>query len=239
MAQDKRSALVVEDNNDLAKLMCLHLRSIAVDSDIASSGLQALELYQHNQYDMVLLDLMLPELDGLEVCKNIRSTNQQIPIMMLTAKAEELDKVVGLDLGADDYLTKPFGVAEFTARVKALLRRSELPSAELVDPLLNERFGKILIDRMKREVILDGRQIDLTVREFALLEYLVRHPGQAFSRTQLLEHVWGYHNNVYRHTVNSHINRLRAKIETDPANPKIVLTVWGIGYKLNEHAFDE
>ena len=228
----EKHALVVEDNADLARLVQLHLNDISLRSDIANNGRTALSMFADRKYDMLVLDIMLPEIDGLEVCKRIREVDKQIPILMLTSKSDEIDKVVGLELGADDYLTKPFGVAELTARIKALIRRAghrkNLDQTEDQDLL---REGSLEVDRARRQVKIEGHDVSLTAREFELLSHFVSHPGKVFTRLELLEQVWGYRNDIYQHTVNSHINRLRAKIELDPANPKIIVTVWGVGYK--------
>ena len=231
MSETKR-ALVVEDNADLARLVQLHLNDINLRSDIANNGRTALSMLADRKYDMLVLDIMLPELDGLEVCKRIREVDERIPILMLTAKSDEIDKVVGLELGADDYLTKPFGVAELTARIKALIRRVSChKDLDHIEDQVLLRKGSLEVDRARRQVKIEGREVSLTVREFELLSHFVSYPGRVFTRLELLEQVWGYRNDVYQHTVNSHINRLRAKIECDPANPKIIVTVWGVGYK--------
>jgi len=233
MMANKR-ALVVEDNADLARLIQLHLQDIQLEADIATDGLAALDLYRQGKYDVVLLDIMLPDLDGFEVCRRIRSGDAVTPILMLTARAEEIDKVVGLELGADDYLSKPFGVAEFTARVRALMRRAATTAQSEDAQCAYVCHGDISIDCDKHTAQLNNQQVDLTAREFQLLLHFVKYPGQVFNRNELLEKVWGYSNGVYQHTVNSHINRLRTKIELDPANPEYIVTVWGVGYKLNE-----
>jgi len=234
-------ALIVEDNDDLAKLIQIHLEDANLGSDIVNDGQAALATFQTGRYEMVLLDVMLPKVDGLEVCRTIRKFDQQVPILMLTARAEEIDRVVGLEIGADDYLTKPFGVAELTARVKALLRRASLPAQdEATDPVGSAEadteyiHGNLVLNTIKREVSVNGEKVNLTLREFELLHFLLDHPAEVFSREQLLSEVWGYHNGVYQQTVNSHINRLRAKIETDPSHPAIIETVWGVGYRLGD-----
>lgn len=233
MQPAEKYALVVEDNADLAKLVQLHLHDINLETDIANNGQTALDMFSTRQYDMLVLDIMLPELNGLEVCKRIRKIDRQIPILMLTAKAEEIDKVVGLEIGADDYLTKPFSVAELTARIKALLRRADSSrSSNLCSGSVIVSHGDLEIDQAKHLVRVGGNEVDLTAREFELLNHFLRHPGRVFTRTELLENVWGYSNGVYQHTVNSHINRLRAKIEKDPSKPAYIVTVWGVGYKL-------
>ena len=183
-------------------------------------------------FDLVVLDVMLPEMDGLEICMRLRTAQQLMPILMLTAKDSEADRVVGLEMGADDYITKPFSVRELQARVKAMLRRVEMLTQKpaSAEPELL-RFGALEIGIAKRQVTIDHQPVDLTSTEFDLLLYMARQPGLVFSRSQLLDKVWGYHHSGYEHTVNSHINRLRTKLEKDPSNPEYVLTVWGVGYK--------
>lgn len=232
----KRRALIVEDDLSLARLVKLHLSDVNCDADLVHSGDQALEKYRSRHYDIVVLDLMLPGQDGLSVCREIRNCEGYVPILMLTAKSSELDRVLGLEMGADDYLTKPFSIPELVARVKALFRRAEAMSniPESTDP--NEKFNHcgLRIEVGKRSVTARGESIVLTAKEFDLLLHFARHPGQVFNRTQLLDQVWGYNHEGYEHTVNSHINRLRGKIEPDPAKPAIILTVWGVGYKMSE-----
>jgi len=178
----------------------------------------------------MILDLMLPEMDGLEICRDLRSANVLTPILMLTARDSEADRVVGLEMGADDYLTKPFSVRELQARVKAMLRRMDMlnkpvpQSDELV-------IDNLVINAGRRKVVLNNQDIELTSTEFDLLIYMARQPGMVFSRAQLLDSVWGYQHSGYEHTVNSHINRLRNKLEQDPSKPEYILTVWGVGYK--------
>jgi len=235
-------ALIVEDSQDIAQLVQIQLRDIDCQADIANDGQTGLDLFKKNHYDVVILDLMLPVLDGMSVCKAIRNDDPCIPILMLTSKSSELDRIVGLEMGADDYLTKPFSMLELLARIKALFRRVEALEAKQVKAQDNDSpaskvilLDQLSIDENKREVFVNGQQIELTAREFTLLVYFARHPGQVFSRIQLLDAVWGYSHDGYEHTVNSHINRLRAKIEQDPSEPEYILTVWGVGYKLNEH----
>jgi two-component system alkaline phosphatase synthesis response regulator PhoP len=191
---------------------------------------------QSNQYALVILDLMLPKLGGLEVCQKIRANNKSLPILMLTARNEEMDKVLGLEFGADDYITKPFSIREFIARVKAILRRVEVErdkesTEELNGPV---NFGPLSIDLLKRRVSLNGKNIELTAKEFDLLVLFTKNPGRVYNRQQLLDIVWGYQSSGYDHTVNSHINRLRNKIETDPTNPKFIKTLWGVGYRFSD-----
>jgi DNA-binding response OmpR family regulator len=186
------------------------------------------------KFDIILLDLMLPGLDGLSVCRKIREQDSSIPILMLTAKSDEVDKIVGLEIGADDYITKPFSIRELIARIRAALRRRDTNREDAPDSSTRtERcFGPLCIDLERRLAHSAGRKLELTAKEFDLLAALSEHPGKAFTRQELLEQVWGYQYQGYSHTVNSHINRLRSKIETDPTHPLIIETVWGYGYRL-------
>jgi DNA-binding response OmpR family regulator len=231
-----RAALIIEDDPTLAELVQLHLRDVDCDADIADDGVKGLEKFKEGSYELVVLDIMLPRKDGLSVCRDIRRLPGYVPILMLTAKSTELDRVRGLETGADDYLTKPFSVRELVARVKALLRRVDALSPEPSAKAENETIerGGMRIDIGKRLVSIDGTDISLTAKEFELLAHFARNPGQVFNRVQLLDQVWGYNHEGYEHTVNSHINRLRAKIESDPAKPDYILTVWGVGYKFAE-----
>ena len=224
-----RAALIIEDDPTLAELVRLHLRDVGCAADIADDGVTAMAMFKHGNYELVVLDIMLPRKDGLSVCRDIRRLPGYVPILMLTAKSTELDRVRGLETGADDYLTKPFSVRELVARVKALLRRVDALSPETAGGVENEIIerGKMRITVGKREVRIDDENITLTAKEFDLLAHFARNPGQVFNRVQLLDRVWGYNHEGYEHTVNSHINRLRAKIESDPAKPKYILTVWG------------
>ena len=212
-------------------MILLNIRDIDCEGNIAADGKQALELHARNDYQLVILDLMLPEIDGLEVCRQLRPSEPYVPILMLTSKSSELDRVLGLEVGADDYITKPFSIPELLARIKAQFRRMEALQSESTAPALNITFGDLTINTAKRQVIIDGTEISLTAREFDLLLHFATHPGLVFTRMHLLEQVWGYHYEGYEHTVNSHINRLRAKIERDPAKPAYILTVWGVGYR--------
>jgi DNA-binding response OmpR family regulator len=227
-----RRILVVEDDPEIAGLVQLHLRDQGWEVEAAADGRTALTRLAERSYDLVVLDLMLPDLDGLEVCKAIRAHPAYCPVLMLTARSSELDRVLGLELGADDYLTKPFSVRELVARVKAIFRRGDALSGSdpgtVGKPLT--AFG-ISLDPVKRRAVVNGRPVSLTAKEFDLLHHFMRHPGRVYSRAQLLEQVWGYGHEGYEHTVNAHINRLRAKIEEAPARPRYVLTVWGVGYK--------
>ncbi len=231
-----RKVLVVEDSPDIARLVKLHLSDVQCDADVVGDGREALARFRPDRYALVILDLMLPGIDGLEVCRQLRQQPGYVPILMLTARTAELDRVLGLEMGADDYLTKPFSIPELLARVKALLRRAaalKTPDHETApDELINA--GELQIDVARHRVRLGGEEVALTAKEFDLLVHFARHPGRVYTRMQLLDQVWGYSHEGYEHTVNSHINRLRAKIERDPAEPKFVLTVWGVGYKFAE-----
>jgi len=227
-----RRVLVIEDNADIGRLIELQLAPIQCDVRWVADGLAGLAEAERGGYDLVVLDLMLPGLDGLEICRRLSSRDVRVPILMLTAKSSELDRVLGLELGADDYLTKPFSVAEFVARVKALLRRTTGATAKAADPLVC--VGALRIDIARREVRVDGAVVELTAKEFDLLLHFARAPGRVSSRAQLLQQVWGYGHSGYEHTVNTHINRLRAKIERDPENPQFIQTVWGAGYRCGE-----
>ena len=231
-----RAALIIEDDPTLAELVRLHLRDVDCDADIADDGVTGLDMFKRGDYELVVLDIMVPRKDGLSVCRDIRRLPGYVPILMLTAKSTEIDRVRGLETGADDYLTKPFSVRELVARVRALLRRVDALTPESNAGPENEIIerGGMRISVPKRQVSIDGREISLTAKEFDLLVHFARNPGQVFNRVQLLDQVWGYHHEGYEHTVNSHINRLRAKIETDPAKPEFILTVWGVGYKFAE-----
>jgi len=226
--------LIVEDNADIASLVQLHAKDIDCESDIACNGRQALEMFKQKDYQLVILDLMLPEVDGLEVCRQLRANASYVPILMLTSKSSELDRVLGLEVGADDYITKPFSIPELMARIKGQFRRSEALQVEDNTQTSNINSGNLSIDTAKRQVTIDGKEIELTAKEFELLLHFSTNPGLVYTRMQLLEKVWGYHYEGYEHTVNSHINRLRAKIEKDPANPVYILTVWGVGYRFCE-----
>jgi DNA-binding response OmpR family regulator len=228
-----RKVLIIEDNPDIARLVQRHLVDIGCSADIAGNGASAMQRLAKGGYKLVVLDLMLPDSDGLSLCRQIRETGDYVPILMLTAKTSEFDRVLGLEMGADDYLTKPFSIHELMARIKALFRRVEAltrsRNTNTAAQILHREGLKI--DVIKRRVQVDDQDVELTAREFDLLVYFARHPGQVFSRTQLLDAVWGYNHDGYEHTVNSHINRLRAKIEADPTAPRFVITVWGVGYK--------
>jgi len=233
-----KKILIVEDQEDINALIALNLETLNYSVTRCENGTEGLKNAMEGEFDLIVLDVMLPGIDGLQICQTLRSKGNYTPILMLTAKKTEADRVVGLEVGADDYLTKPFSVLELQARVKALLRRVAFHKQEMDDEEENNdemQFGTLSIRQQKRDILVDGKSINLTAKEFDLLLYMANFPGQVFSREQLLNAVWGYHHSGYEHTVNSHINRLRAKLEADPANPEYVLTVWGIGYKFNDH----
>jgi len=223
--------LVVEDNPEIADLIALHLRDLGARVSLAGDGDRGLELALSGRFDLVVLDLMLPGTDGLTICRRVRASLPALPIIMVTAKDDELDRVLGLEMGADDYVVKPFSVRELVARVKAVTRRAAQTPGGGDEGTHTRRSGGLEADDATRTVTLDGAPITLTAKEFDLLWQFMGHPGLVFTRAQLLDQVWGYGHEGYEHTVNSHINRLRAKIEADPANPRHVLTVWGVGYK--------
>lgn len=231
-----KNVLIIEDDPEIVQLLEIHLKDLGCSTQSAKQGDTGLRMAVEQQPDLVILDVMLPEMDGIEVCQKIRANNVKSPIMMLTARSEEIDKVLGLEVGADDYLTKPFSVREFIARVKAIFRRQKMSSnahlnTDKPKPML---FDNLSIDLEKRKVVVDEERIELSPKEFELLALLSANPGKSYDRSKLLNMIWGYDFKGYEHTVNSHINRLRSKIEPDMAHPKFILTTWGVGYKFNE-----
>jgi DNA-binding response OmpR family regulator len=222
--------LVAEDEVEIADLVRLHLVDLGYTVSVEHSGPRALERAEGEPVDLVILDIGLPGLDGLEICRRLRSRDRYVPILMLTARSSEVDRVVGLEMGADDYLTKPFSVRELMARVKALLRRVEgIGRDDRLEGAI--RAGGLTVDPVRREAKLDDQTVDLTAKEFDLLYHFASNPERVFTRSQLLDSVWGYAHGGYEHTVNTHINRLRSKIEPDPSDPRFILTVWGVGYR--------
>ena len=234
--QKNNKILIIEDDPHMSELLEIHLGDLGYQLKHAADGVAGVEKFEEDEYALVILDLMLPKLDGFEVCKKIRAQNNYTPILMLTSKSEELDKVLGLELGADDYITKPFSIRELMARIKAIFRRMEADKEKATGNAKSKEliFGDLKIYLDKRKVLLDKAPIDLTAKEFDLLALFASNPGRAYSRQELLDIVWGYQFDGYEHTVNSHINRLRSKIEQDPANSKYIKTVWGIGYSFVE-----
>jgi DNA-binding response OmpR family regulator len=229
-----RRVLVVEDDPDIGRLVTLQLAELDCESRLIADGVTALAEAQSGGYDLVVLDVMLPRMDGLQICRRLRESDKHTPVLMLTAKSAELDRVLGLELGADDYLTKPFSMLELAARVKGVFRRAEQQAAAKAaaqPSAMRIEVDGLRLDLERHEASVGGRAVELTAKEFELLAYFARAPGRVFSRAQLLDQVWGYSHSGYEHTVNSHINRLRNKIERDPANPEYIQTVWGVGYK--------
>lgn len=227
----EKKVILVEDNLDISNLVKLHLTDIGIEVDCYSDGAEGWRQISQNHYDLIILDIMLPGMDGIEICKKIRDTDKSYtPILMLTSRSSEMDRVLGLESGADDYLTKPFSLMEMVARVKALLRRHDAMQSSSSE-LKKIQFDDLTINTKTREVIRQQEKLELTAKEFDLLLYFARHPGQVFTRMQLLDKVWGYGHEGYEHTVNSHINRLRNKLETDPTKPTFIKTVWGVGYQ--------
>jgi len=227
-----RRVLIVEDDAHIAELLRMHLRDEGYEVTHAATGDEGLRLVEEQPWSALVLDLMLPGVDGLEICRRARAMARYTPIIITSARASEVHRILGLELGADDYLAKPFSMLELVARVKALLRRVEaLAQNARLDAGLIEVAG-LRIDPIARSAQVDGRALDLTPREFDLLAFFARHPDQVYSRMDLLNQVWGYQHDGYEHTVNTHINRLRNKIERDPAAPQRIQTVWGRGYKL-------
>ena len=228
--------LVVEDDPDISHLLEINLKDIAFQVDVVNNGVDGLNRASNHDYQLIVLDLMLPGMDGLELCRRLRSQAINIPVLMLTARSSELDRVLGLELGADDYLTKPFSIMELQARVKAILRRVELSARQrAANPDEKIEAQSLVIDVSRRTVYIGGQLVELTAKEFDLLLHFARHPGRVYSRGQLLDHVWGYSHNGYEHTVNSHINRLRKKLENNPQREQYIETVWGVGYRFKEH----
>lgn len=226
-----RHILIIEDNRDLAEVVAVNLGDLGA-VEVAGDGRRGLAMARQRRYDLLILDLMLPGMEGLEICRTLRGAGAWPPVLMLTARSSEADRVLGLEVGADDYLVKPFSMRELVARVRALLRRVEA-LAEALEPCPEPILvrGDLAIDCARRQVSVGGRPVALTTREFDLLVQFARHPGRVYRRGQLLDQVWGYGYAGYEHTVNTHINRLRSKIEPDPSQPRFIQTVWGVGYR--------
>ena len=220
--------LVVDDDPNIGELLKLHLSEAGFSVTTVADGARGLEMAKTGAYTLVVLDVMLPGRNGVEVCRELRRVGTAAKILMLTSRSDEVDKVLGLEIGADDYVTKPFSIREIVARVKALLRRDLVGQGESDSTV---QVGSLSVDPRSRDVVVDGQKLTLTGTEFDLLFYLAKHSGRAFTREHLLQSVWGYTSSAYEHTVNTHINRLRSKIEHDPARPRFIQTVWGVGYK--------
>lgn len=225
---------IVEDDASIAEMLSFHMTSQGYKTTHFADGEEARKNLMVTDYDLVLLDIMLPNCNGLDICKALRQRSPSVPILMLTSLDGEVDRIIGLELGADDYLTKPFSMRECTARVKALLRRSQLSApVEAATVEVEEKLdiAELSLDSGSRVVTLDSRAIELTAREFDLLFYLVQNHGRVYSRSQLLDAVWGYSHDGYEHTINTHINRLRNKLKRSSGEPEFIQTVWGVGYK--------
>ena len=219
--------LVVEDDAAILRGLKDNLAAESYDVVTAADGAEGLRLSQDGEPDLIILDLMLPKLSGYEICRKLRDQGSHVPILMLTARGDEADRILGLDLGADDYVGKPFSVRELLARVRALLRRSG-PQKAPVDQLT---FGDVIVDFLQYEARKKGQPVEMTPKEFGVLRYLAVRAGQVVQRQMLLEEVWGYENYPTTRTVDNHIASLRAKLEDDPAEPRHLLTVHGVGYK--------
>jgi DNA-binding response OmpR family regulator len=224
--------LLVEDDDAIAVALRLHLEGAGYRLHREANGRHAMAAIDRQRWDLVLLDLMLPGADGWEVCRHLRARHADVPVIMLSARSAEAHRVLGLELGADDYVAKPFSMLELVARIRALLRRIEQMRSS---PAAKQefRFGPFRLDTVRRELTRGDMALPLTLREFDLLHFLLKHPGRPFSRGELLQRVWGDGFDGYEHTVNSHINRLRGRIEDNPRDPKRVVTVWGVGYRFD------
>ena len=227
--------LIIEVDKEIVNLLEIHLKDLSLEISKAYDGEEGLSMALSESPDLIILDLMLPKMDGIQVCQKIRAKEISTPILMLTARSEEIDRVLGLEIGADDYMTKPFSIREFIARVKAMFRRTQLIKDSLTEQKISQiKFAGLFVDVEKRRVLVEDKKVELSPKEFELLTLLASNPGKNYNRSSLLNLIWGYEFEGYEHTVNSHINRLRAKIEPDMANPKYILTTWGVGYKFNE-----
>ena len=227
--------IIVEDDLSIAEMLQFHMQEQGFAVTHFADGEAARQFLLNKPCSLAVLDIMLPGCNGLDICKQVRSKRPELPILMLTSLSAEADRVIGLELGADDYLTKPFSMRECIARVKALLRRSQVSMAQ-ENTSASEHFeiAELVVDSAKRLVALEGRTVELTAREFDLLLYLLKNKGLVFSRSQLLDAVWGYSHDGYEHTINTHINRLRNKLKRTQDKPDFIQTVWGVGYKFDD-----
>lgn len=241
MSLEMRKILIVEDEVDIADLLAMHLRDLGALVETANDGTEGLQLIEGQSWDIVILDRQLPGVGGLELCRSLRALSVDTAIILLTSRGSEIDRVTGLDQGADDYITKPFSIMEVIARIKAQCRKSDNLRQHYINHAgqvesgpgsANLNVGAIRIDVASRMALVHDKPVDLTAREFDLLSHFCKYPNRVFSRAELLDKVWGYSHYGYEQTVNSHINRLRAKVEQEPSNPELIVTVWGVGYKL-------
>lgn len=231
---EMKKVLVIEDDREIVNLLEIHLKDLQCEVHKAFDGRDGLEKALTLNPDLIILDLTLPYMDGITVCQKVRAV-QDTPIVILTAKSEEIDRVLGLEIGADDYITKPFSVREFIARVKAIFRRTKLIEEKVANKAgAKLAFEGLSVDIEKRKVLVKGEKVELSPKEFELLVLMASNPGRSYSRSSLLKQIWGYDFGGYEHTVNSHINRLRAKIEPNMNQPVYILTTWGVGYRFNE-----
>lgn len=230
-----KNVLIIEDDSQIIELLTIHLTDLSCKVESVRNGRDGLDIALKGSFDLLILDIMLPGINGMEICRRLRHSGVQTPILILSAKSEEIDKVVGLETGADDYLTKPFSVREFIARAKVIFRRGDDAKEQHPRSVKTQmQYGDLQIDVEMRKVTLNSARIDLSPKEFELLTLLASSPGRSYSRKQLLNLIWGYDFDGYEHTVNSHINRLRGKIEANISHPRYILTTWGIGYRFNE-----
>lgn len=230
-----QKVLIIEDDSKIAELLSIHLKDIHFEVEVFQDGLSGYQEALKGNHDLLLLDLMLPSMDGVEICRKIRAFDGDTPIIMITSKSEEIDRVLGLETGADDYIVKPFSVRELQARVKAVMRRSRRSNDAHGQEGASLSFELLNIDTDRRIVTKHDKRVEMTPKEFDLLALLASNPGKSFNRQSILNLVWGYEFEGFEHTVNSHINRLRAKIEDDMAKPKYIITTWGYGYRFNEN----
>ena len=233
---EQKHVAIIEDDPEICDLLRIHLTDLGCAVSTFQDGKSGYDQVLQGEFDLLILDIRLPSMDGIEICQKLRAQDENLPIIMLTARTEEIDRVLGLEVGADDYMTKPFSVREFIARVKAIFRRSRIIREEIAQQENATLLGydDLSIDIEKRKVMRGADRVDLSPKEFDLLVLMATNPGKNYNRSQLLNLVWGYDFEGYEHTVNSHINRLRAKIEPDMDNLKYILTTWGVGYKFNE-----
>ena len=233
---EHKRVTVIEDDPEICELLNIHLKDLECDVNTFQDGKAGYENILQEDADLIILDIKLPNMDGIEICQKVRAHEITTPIIMLTARSEEIDRVLGLEVGADDYMTKPFSIREFIARVKAMFRRAKIMQERLnknANPQLL-KYDELIIDVDLRKVVVGNDKVDLSPKEFDLLVLMASNPGKSYNRSRLLSLIWGYDFEGYEHTVNSHINRLRAKIEPDMDNPKYIITTWGVGYKFNE-----